>query len=213
MKKFSLVSFAVIAIVAIAPATLIGQSYNFLEFTGGTTTVSGTFTLVNPAIGTSPLDYNFATFNGTITGSNLDSGAPVAVTLYSAYGSTTPGGSGPGFSIFGGSGDNQFYPNADATAGGVTGPPAYLDNYGLVLTDANGDIINIFANGNGSYYFFDDVYNGPGPADFTPWQGTVSDGSLMVPEYGALSMLILCALTLAGGFFFKARRSGLLLTA
>jgi hypothetical protein len=209
MKKLSLAFFTIGAALAITPAPLIGQSYNFLEFTGGGTTVTGTFTLVTPAIGTSPLDYNFATFNGTITGSNLDSGASVAVTLYSAYGSTIPGGSGPGFSIFGGSGNNQFYPNADATAGGVTGPPAYLDNYGLVLTDANGDIINIFANGNGSYYFFDDVYNGPGPDDFTPWQGTVSNGSLAVPEYGALSMLILSALTLAGGFFFKPRQSGL----
>lgn len=212
MKKLSLAFFTIGTALAITPAPLIGQSYNFLEFTGGGTTVTGTFTLVNPAIGTSPLDYNFATFNGTITGSNLDSGAPVAVTLDTAYGSTTPGACGPGFSVFGGCGNNQFYPNADATAG-VSGPPAYLDNDGLVLTDANGDIINIFANGNGSYYFFDDVYNGPGPDDFTPWQGTVSNGSLAVPEYGALSMLILSALALAGGFFFKARQSGLFLAA
>ena len=34
-----------------------------------------------------------------------------------------------------------------------------------------------------------------------------------VPEYGGLAMLMLSALTLAGGFFFKARQSGLFLAA
>lgn len=205
MKRFSLVSFAMAGALAIAPAAVIGQSYNFLQFTGGTTTVTGTFTLVNPAIGTSPLDYNFATFNGTIVGSNLNSGGSVAVTLDSAYGSTTPGAAGLGFPG-GGDGDNQFYPDANATAG-VTGPPAFLDGNGLVLTDSNGDIINIFANGGGSYYFFDDVYVGPLPTDFNSFQGTVSNGSLIVPEYGSVSMLIICALGLAGAFVFKMRQA------
>jgi hypothetical protein len=36
---------------------------------------------------------------------------------------------------------------------------------------------------------------------------------LNVPEYGGLAMLILSALTLAGGFFFKGRQSGLFLAA
>jgi hypothetical protein len=194
MKKFSLGSLACAVALAVSPAVLVGQT---LDFTGGGVTVTGTFTLVSSPIGTIPLDYNFATFNGTVSGSNL--GSSVVVTLDPVGTSTAPGGdvSSPGGGV-----NNQFYPDQNGTAGGITGA-AYLDGWGLLLMDANGDEINIFGNGGGSYYFYDDVYIGPG--NYTLYQGTVSSGSLTVPESGSAGMLMLCGFCLAGVFSLRGQ--------
>jgi hypothetical protein len=65
----------------------------------------------------------------------------------------------------------------------------------------------------GPLFFVSDsfyVWNGSGYVK-TDNSGTFTP--TYVPEYGALSMLILSALTLAGGFFFKAKQSGLFLAA
>jgi hypothetical protein len=88
-------------------------------------------------------------------------------------------------------------------------PGTYLDVYGLLFSNATGtEYINIWSNGQGTHDSFwavdghrllqQDSGNGSSTGDFAP---------ASVPEYGALSMLILSALTLAGGFF-KAAQSG-----
>ena len=100
----------------------------------------------------------------------------------------------PGFNV-----DNLFYPNIDATGGGIT-PPPYFDNWGIAILMSGNIEGNIWGNGAGSYTVFE------GSGDNAVGSATVT----YVPEYSGLSMLLLSALTLAGVFVFKARKSGIL---
>ena len=109
--------------------------------------------------------------------------------------------------------DNQVYPSG--------GPNGYLSTTGgLDFENATQtEDINIWAGAfNGSPW---GGVDGAGPYNLWVWTSsggyspTSGNGEFtltQVPEYGGLAMLILSALTLAGGFFFKARQSGSFLT-
>jgi hypothetical protein len=191
MKKVILALFALVTALVIAPVAS-AQNYDF-TYTDASAGIS--------AFGV--LDVSGTTaISGTIT---YDS-----VTYALLPGSATP----PAY-ITSPSGaiqfDNQVYPSA--------GPNGLLSTTGgLDFANAtNTEDINIWAGAfDGSNW---GGSSGPGPYNFWVWTSGVyrptSDAGTFaltqVPEYGALSMLILSALTLAGGFFFKARQSGSLL--
>jgi hypothetical protein len=210
MKKLTLLVVAIAMTLAISPV-VSAQIYSF-DFTNPTISVTGTFT-VTGRIGTDPLDDNFATFTGTMTNtSGTPGGLSGAVTLIGLGTDTTAYAdmlSPSGLFLV----NNQFYPDGNATSGGVSGS-AYLDYWGLLLTTTvspadyplgSTDEINIWSTSNGTYELEDEV-NGS-------YVDTALYGSVSTPESGSLYMLLLCVLGLAGAFFFKARRLGLFLNA
>jgi hypothetical protein len=195
MKKLSLVSLAVAAVLAISPAAF-AQSYDFnWGYTNNNATASsnGVFT---------------ATFAG---GDTYDITSGTIVT----YGDPTINGgattSGTSFIPTPGNYTVQYSPSGAFIFDNVLTTPAnpLIDNDGLLFYVA-GREVNIFSNGPGpgTYQFYDQSgYN-----DFGNF--SLSAPSLVsVPEYGAMSMLLLSIAGLAGGFFFKTRNSGLLLNA
>jgi hypothetical protein len=120
--------------------------------------------------------------------------------------STNPGGN---FSVPGINADDLLFISND-----VEGPGSgYLDNSGLVVTLGAYEV-NIFT-GQSIYagtaglpyqvYFYPGGYNAA-----TTTNPTVS---FSVPEFGSLSMLILCALALSGALVYKGRQSGLFLNS
>jgi hypothetical protein len=202
MKQFSLALLACATALAI-PQLALGETYS-LDYNSPTITLTGTFTLAYPAIGTNPLDYNFASFTGTMVNNNGQGGPSGPVFLDSLGTSTTPGGNffWPPPNPWGWDTNNQFYPDQDGTAGGISGS-AYVDYYGLMLTDSNGDLINIFGDGGGVYTLSDQM-NQPSLPSLDDVYGSLT----VSPEPSTLPELLLGVLGLAGGLFFKARRSG-----
>ena len=80
---------------------------------------------------------------------------------------------------------------------------------GLLFTLANGDLVNVTGLG---------ANDGPEMSVIDSTGSRILDQGddryvYRVPEYGTLSMLLLSFVGLGGGFFFKARQSGLLLNA
>lgn len=183
MKKVILALFALVAALAISPAAL-AQNYDF-TFSGGGITASGTLY--------APGTFGVLEGNAT-TGSIVVTGDP----NLSGVGTLFASPNGPGVQTTSPSGyfyyDNTLYPGLDPL----------VDNNGLLFID-NGFEVNIYSNGSGNQY---QIYDNQGVT-----QGGGTFTLTYVPEYGALSMLILSALTLAGGFFYKARQSGLFLAA
>jgi len=193
MKKVILAAFVTATALAISPVAS-AQTYDF------------TYTDTSAGVSASGvLDVSGTTaISGTIT---YDS-----VTYALLPGSATP----PGYVASPSNAfdyDNQVYPSG--------GPNGLLTTTGgLVFSNASDtEQINIWAGAfDGSPW---GGSNGPGPYNFWVWtSGAYSPTSdagtfalTQVPEYGGLSMLILSALTLAGGFFFKGRQSGLFLAA
>ena len=183
MKKVTLALFALATALAISPVAS-AQNYDF-TYTDASAGISASGVLV--VSGTTAI-------SGTITYLGEVYALPAAVTS----GNFTY--------------DNQVYPSG--------GPDGYLTiaNYGLLFSNATDtEEINIFG---GAFSYGGS--SGPGPYDFWVWTSgggfnPTSDAGTFtltqVPEYGGLSMLILSLLTLAGGFFFKARQSGLFLAA
>jgi hypothetical protein len=207
MKKVMLALLALATAAAISPVAS-AQSYNF-NFSDGTVTVIGTFTVSTAPIAGYPGAELITSFSGTMTDTdpNFTSfDGPVSLQAGTAP-FTSQSGEFTGVT-------NYFYPSGNATAEGASGLQ-YFDGGGLVLNIPGGYGDNewsLFAEGNGTYGSYpardDDGYYDY--ADNLP----ASDLQITrIPEYGALSMLILSALTLAGGFFFKARQSGLFLAA
>ena len=209
MKKVIPAILAIATALAISPVALVGQSTDFtinINDDGILLTGAGTISTAqsyNPGgSGASATDgYLITSFNGTISGSAPATGA---ATLLSTDPAPIPG------SLFL-SPDGQFQvDNLLFPANDVVGPgTGFFDNLGLLLSVGNYEV-NVFTGQN--------IY--PGPAG-SPYQVVYSSGyytvtftqvqnggaPVTVPEYGALSMLILSALTLAGGFF-KAAQSG-----
>ena len=97
--------------------------------------------------------------------------------------------------------DNVLYP--------LGSQGTYLDIDGLLFTNpTDTEEINIWSNGatiNDSFYQFV-----PG-LGYVQADNTGTFTLTAVPEYGSVSMLIICALGLAGAFFYKGRKSGLFL--
>jgi hypothetical protein len=184
MKKFSLAMVAMaIALVFTQAAT--AQNYDF-TFNGGSITASGE--LYAPG--------TFGVTPGNATSGNIIvSGDP----NLTGTGTLFANPNGPGVEALSPSGffvyDDTLYPGQDPS----------IDNGGLLFID-NGNFleINIYSNGSGAQYtLYDNTgFNTGGSGTFT---------LTYVPEYGSLSMLILCAFGLAGVFLFKARQSGLFL--
>jgi hypothetical protein len=55
--------------------------------------------------------------------------------------------------------DNAVYLPTSTNPQFPTDPAAYIDNGGLLFTDVNGDQINLWANGDGSFSFYGDINN------------------------------------------------------
>jgi hypothetical protein len=237
MKKVTLAIFALATAVAISPVALIGQSTNFTNFTininvpgisnvpdgfqlSGTGTYSTAPTYNPSGSGATTDGYLITSFNGTISGS-----APATGTASLLDTSSMKPVPAPGSSFL--SPDGQFQVDDLLFPGNnvVGANSGYFDNLGLLL-----NVVGVNSVGQSVDYevnIFTGSQNGiyPGPAG-VPYQVVYSDGyytvtftpapsgpSVTVPEYGGLAMLILSALTLAGGFSVKARQSGMFLAA
>ena len=196
MKKVILTLFALATALAVSPVAS-AQKYDF-SFAGPNFTATGWFTIAG-----APSSSGNGVTNGGLT---LDNTAFHLVTDTSGR----PQYEGLAdffvfdFGIHTFEYDDLFFTN------GTRG--TYLDKYGLLFENAAGtEFINIWSGGadtqdslwevNHHILTRRDSSNG---GVFTPTR---------VPEYGGLSMLILAALTLASGFFFKARQSGLFLAS
>lgn len=233
MKKVSLASLAISAAFLISPVVLAGQCapgdtcYTFdfsagpVQITNGLLTVAPT-----PAVdeGGGVTSYNIVGFSGNYT----DSMSPVngAISLFPGNGSLSNMLTIPGWEY-----DNEFYPGANApgTTGGLFDVGGLMFYVGTV--DSSAYFVNIWA-GNiygepgspGTYTIYEGQLGGgtytlvtgeaisgevvPPPVVNPPSQNPVAN-LILVPESGALSMLILCALGLAGGFLLRLRQSGL----
>ena len=225
MRKFSLIFLAVAAALAISPEAF-AQTYDFTFISPTIDIANGVITLSpTPAVpeGAGIYSYDIASVSGAYSGPDGVSGS---ISLYPGWGAN----SSQILSVSGWEFDNQFYPGANAP--GTNG--AVFDVGGLFMyvgssTVSNPYIANLWA-GN--------IDGEPGsPNSYTIEQGqlgvtnnlgydtgiglsnaaaTPDDSNFnftRVPESGSLSMLVLSIVALAGGFFFKARHSGLLLNA
>jgi hypothetical protein len=185
MKKSLLALLACGSALAIAPLAY-AQTYDF-TYVSGSNVASGQITITGaPA----------ALGNDVISGSILYNASTLPL-----YQNPTPGNvSTSPLGAF--NYDNVLYP--------LGSQGTYLDGYGLLFANPiDTEEINIWSNGTG---FADSFYQ------YVPGVGYVQQDntgvfSISVPEYGSLSMLILCALVVAGAFFFKGRQSGLFLNS
>jgi hypothetical protein len=193
MKKFSLALLAIATALAI-PSAALAQTFDF-SFTSNDGTLGANGTLVAVQDGSNTLQYDAT--SGTI---NNVFGSDLLITS----GLLTPA-SAPGVNTTSLDGkffyDDQIFPNQD---------PLLSTTGGLLFTTADGAEINIFATGTsqGTYEYYDDQ-----TGQYFDLSGNFALTEVSVPEYGTLLMLILCALTLAGGFFFKSKQSGLILNS
>jgi hypothetical protein len=104
--------------------------------------------------------------------------------------------------------DNLLFTNNDV----YEANSGYLDNSGLLLSATGGTYVNVFTGKiNGIYV---------GEAGLPYWItvngsefGSTYSADLTVPEYGSFSMLILCAMALAGTFLYKGKQSGMFLNS
>jgi hypothetical protein len=170
----------------------------------GTYTLSGDFTTSTTLTpGTS--GYNITSFTGTFTDTAISYTG--AASLYPGLGTdssylTSLNGQ---FTY-----DNQFYPGGTAPSDasgadfdnngllllvGPTGSPQYI----VSLFGSNGPTISLYGQTYGEWW-----YN-------LGWNTVPADAlNITVPESGSQFMLVLCGFGLAGGFFYKAKQSGLL---
>jgi hypothetical protein len=185
MKKFSLAVLAIAAALMMSQA-VSAQNYDF-TFSGADITALGT--LYAPG--------TFGVTEGNATAGNIvvtgDSNLSGTGTLYaSPYGPGVQTTSPSGYFYY----DDTLYPGQNPS----------IDDNGLLFID-NGFEVNIFSNTGGQGYY--QIYDNSG---FT--SGNVGTFTLTyVPEGGSFYMLILCALGLAGAFFYKGRQSGLSLNS
>lgn len=223
MKKLSLVSLACAAVLVITPAALVAQNFDFSS-PGNNITIAGVFTLnASPNAANSPYySYTLASFTGTYT-DTLD-GVEGTLSLITPIGGTFASpdalevGNGDVYTY-----DDQYYPG-----GAPDAPGAVFDNansIGLYVSPSVGPAdeyyVFLWGNSNGSYEVVDG-YTASGsryagspfpPGDSYGFFQNLPASGIFVPETGSLSMLALCVLGLAGGFFCKTRQSGLLLNS
>jgi len=231
MKKLTLISLAVAAALAICPAALVAQTYDFtftsptIDITNGVITISSTPVPEGGGVSS----YDILSVSGNYTDTGVLSGlgiVNVPISLYPAWGTN----SSQILSVSGWEFDNQFYPGANAP--GTNG--AVFDVGGLFMYVGSSSVSNPYI----ANLWAGNIDGEPGsPNSYTIEQGqlgvtnnlgydtgiglsnaaaTPDDSNFnltRVPESGSLSMLVLSIVALAGGFFFKARHSGLLLNA
>ena len=185
MKTFSLGLLALATALAISPVALAQATYNFtFSFTG--VGFSGQGSLVG-VLGSTPGTYYITGGTGTFTNS---SGSDT-YSLFANHNQPGTAYSPSGFFIY----DDKVTPG---TVGLI------LDVDGLLFIDSRGSELNLWGNGvkgNGTdtwyTWYLNSGYNGGGTFSIT------------VPEYSGLSILLLSALTLVGGFIFQARKPGM----
>jgi len=192
MKKLALIVFALTAGI-VSSQSASAQVYDF------------TFTYGSNVIASGVLD---------VTGNTVTSGT-------AALSATAPNDPGVAFNILplpGGPGvytspSELFLYDNWINPAGPTG--SYLDNVaGLLFVSGSGDELNLFSGygtiGNPDSYSFESGGNyGAGGG----WGINGTFAIRQVPEYSGLSMLILCALALAGAFFYKGKQSSLFLNS
>jgi hypothetical protein len=235
MTRFSQVSLALIAVLGLYPAALIGQCaknesdcFNFSLTASGDVSISGDFTYSTaPSNGV----YLVTGFSGTFsdpTGQYNAGSLPTPVvdakTILWPDALYPP--SGPGIFSYGE--DNLFYSNLAPTTG------TQFDGHGIFLyaVDPVYDLIKI----QGTFVNEPGVTNNDGPAsqdivavvfengttltsftDYFKIDNTPNKGVALVelgyiaplPESGSLWMLALCVLGVAAALFFKIRQSSL----
>jgi hypothetical protein len=194
MKKFSLALLAIATALAISPvvsAETFDFSYGFAG-NNGTGLMTGSLT-ATPA-GGGVYDVTAGNIDVVFGDPNLSFNSTGVLLGSTGSIMTSPSG----YFYY----DNVLLP----------GQNPLITNAGL-LFGVDGLEVNIFSNGAsavypaaGTYQFYDNM-------GFNMFGNFVLSPAVAVPEYGALLMLILCALTLAGGFFFKSRQSGLILNS
>jgi len=202
MKKFSLVSLAIVVALAAFPASSIAQdSYYSFNFSDNNISVDGEFVTSDAVIPGYAGAQQILSFTGTITDTGAgDSRWNGTLSLYPGTAQfNTPDFNGV---------TNYFYPTGDGSVEGASGFQ-YFDGGGLVLTVNSGNLEwSIFGEGGGTYA----NYPGTGGDGFGNYADHVpgSDLRIAAPESSSLSMLALCALGLVGGFLFRAKKSGIL---
>ena len=215
MKRLTLISLALAAALTISPAAF-AQAYDWgFDAGNGTVSVGGLLNVIEVGH-TDQYDITSGTIGGIgqfVTGSrgtNSPSGT--------VYTGASPAG---GFNF-----DNIVIPAPlPPTFDTLPLLNPYTVNGGLLFQLSGGGYIYITGTDTschesnflgaivdsceGSYYFDDTAARG-GPYRVF---GDFSLTPVSVPEYGSISMLLLSIVALAGGFFCKAKHSGLLLSA
>lgn len=199
MKKVMLALLALATAAAISPVAS-AQNYDF-TFTSSVNSDVFSGALVTGAAGGGGFD---------VTGGSISIGSD----SFTIVGNSNFPGTSTYLCIYGcGYYDNILSPNGGAAN-------LLTSSGGLLFEDGSGNYINIWQNGSGAdtYGFWEGSASNLagliGPSQ--PGSSYYDTGTFditQVPEYGSLAMLILSALTLACGFFFKARQSGLFLAA
>jgi hypothetical protein len=224
-----LASLAVAAALAISPVAS-AQAYNF-DFSSGGITLNGTFaTAATPNSANAPnTSYTILSFTGTFddTITGVD-GSISLIPLRSGVGAI--GSPAVAQNVQGGGNltyDNQFWPGG--APDGTSAVFDYTNSIGLFVTPPGGptDEYSVFIWGNlgsdtysiyeaGTGQSLTNLNGDPAPAENPtvaanlPFQGNVGGASVVyVSEPGSLSMLALCLVILAGGFFSRMRQSGL----
>jgi hypothetical protein len=181
MKRFSLVLLAIATALAIQPVALAQTDSQGWSESG----LSVPFNTIDVFVETPGITFNSGTvaYDPGYTSTNADwTAAGVNPTFYTMTGSDVPPG---GIQYF----------TTDVT-GSVLALSSYtMDFYSLEGTTVVDSASLTGSSGSGWT---------PGPALGIANENTTPAA---VPEYGSLSMLLLSLLALAGGFFFKVRRS------
>jgi hypothetical protein len=221
MKKLSLVSLAIAIALVIAPEMLTAQSYNFdFSSAGNDITITGIFT-TSPSqnLANLPYDSNTVTsFSGNF--SDPSTGVVGSMSLVPLASGQDTLGSPSFIEISNGdvySYDNQFYPNSNAP-----GAPGTVFDYAnavaVYISPAGGPtdeyIAFLWGNPDGSYEVYDNNTKGSLlPNDPYMYFQNLPASSVTVsavPEGSSSNMLVLSVLLLAGSFFYKGRKAGLI---
>jgi hypothetical protein len=215
MKKLSMVSLACATALAIFPAALAGQTTYSFNFSSPTITITGGLMTVSDSVAAGTTDgYDILSFTGDYSDTLTGLSGAMSMSNPGVYGSpSSPVTSSDGLWYF----SNLLFPNSDAPIGTAD----VSDSPSGILFDVGSSEVNIAGiQGRSDYLIWestDGAYStGPGVIGS---YGEVYDGSgstlaiTDVPEYNSLSMVVLCGFGLAGGFLFKAKQSGVLLSS
>ena len=234
MTQLSMISFTCAAALAIAPAVAMGQcaagnTCYTLDFSSPAITVTSGILAVSDTIGGTAANgasyFDVEGFTGTYTDSVSNVTGNISLLTTNGWGSDTNEITAvPGW-IY----DNVFYPGANAPGtsngyfdgGGLffyvgpTSPPStYIANLWAGNIAGEPGSPNTYTIQEGQLGGSNDLGGATGigmsnsvPLVFPP---TGPAGAIVFPESSSLSALLLCALCMAGGFFFRARHPGLI---
>jgi hypothetical protein len=237
MAQLSLISFTCAAALAIGPAAAMGQcalgdTCYTLDFSSPTITVTNGILAVSDIIGGAAVSngatyFDVEGFTGTYTDSASNVTGNISLLIANGWGSDTNEITAvPGW-IY----DNVFYPGANAPGtsngyfdvgglffyvGPTSPPPTYIANLWAGNIAGEPGSPNTYTIQEGLLGGSNDLggATGIGMSNSVPLVSPPSPrdpaGAIVFPESSSLSALLLCALCMAGGFFFRARHSGLI---